>query len=590
MFSQVESDARLGFVVCRRRLKRKKHARGKQTKTRAISHSLITQTCKSILNPCAIPFWICFVDNLKQINIITMSRLLINRCNLARLYHGTSAAPSANTPQRRRGSAPTVKIASKRFDLPQIQKSFEARPRDLDHNPSKHFEPFPYAVTEENKVDAVKRVLTPLHDTPYEEQLSAKESYCRNSLRTIAQSLYRSGTPVRLDIRRLPCQVNKIVPSPQTYKYRNTDELSIWYGLDGKTPTAGYNIFPLSKHGNTISVEPNGCQVIRDEAINLTNIIQEFIRNETKLGVSYTLGTQGGWRSFKIASNILGDLMLTGYLNPRTLRVREVIDDRDNFRDFIVRRCKEEGLRLVSLYYQPCPHSYCRHEDIPYELLYGEKRLTESIGQYKFLISPESYSHQSSIGAEILFDTVRKTFKDCFLDSATNSDKVGFPKPLILDARSGFGMLSIHLADLAKQVIGIEDRSMAVEDARANAELNGVNNCIFINSNLEIVMERIIEKYCDKQRQELLFVSDLTPKGLHQNVIDVVRDCSYIKKMILIISKINAPRVEDTITKLCLKGKARSLPPFAPIMATPVDVCPLTENFYTVMALERVPQ
>jgi len=456
-------------------------------------------------------------------------------------------------------------------------------------DPRKILEPFPFAVTEENRVEILNRMVVPLHDTPYEEQLSAKESYCRNSLRYVSQQLYRMGTPVRLDAARLPCKVDRMIPSPQLYKYRNTDDISIWYGLDGKTITAGYNAFPIGKHGDTVTMEPNGCLAMKDETIRLIDKIQEFLRTQTKL-ISFSLGQQGGWRAFKIFTNLNNELMLTGHLNPRTLKVREVIDDRDRFRDFMVKRCQEDGLKLESLYYQPCPHSFCKHEDVPYELLYGKPTLTEQIGKYIFLISPDSYNHQSSIGAEVLFDTVLKTVKDCFLDDSYRESVNARKKPVILDAQSGSGMLSIHLSELASRVIGIDYRSLSIANAKSSAELNGVSNCEFINSSLEVSLERIAEKYCRKEEHEMLVVCDIGPRGLHGSVIEALRDCDCIKKLVLVTSKIDSPRVQETLIGLCSKGKARSLPPFAPILATPVDVCPLTEMFYTVLAFERVPQ
>lgn len=477
-----------------------------------------------------------------------------------------------------------VKLASARVGRAIKQRSNnEAQPKINDYNPARQFEPFPFAVTEENKIDVVRRVVTPLHDIPYKEQLSSKESFCRNALRLFGQELYKSGTPVRLDVKRLPCHVNPIVSSPQTTRYRNKDELSIWRGHDGKTITAGYMVFSIGKHGDTVCIEPNGCDTITEQSIKMTDIIQEFLRENAKLPICFSLGTDGGWRRFIIRTNLDGELMLVGVLSPRGLRVQQVLDEKENFRDFMMSRCRDVGLKLVSLYYQPCPHNKCRHQDVPFELLDGKPRIEEKIGKHKYAISPDSFMHQSSKGAEILYDVIRNTIDECF-----SFNKMGI-KPLIIDAHCGVGVLAINLADMAGYVIGIDSCSQAIDDALTNAKLNGITNAEFICSNLEIVLERILEKY-SKNRGEILVVCDAPKTGLHRNVVEVLRGCKDVNKMLFVTPKIDGPRVLANLLGLCGKGGVRSIPPFAPILATPVDIYPHVETFQTVIALERLPE
>ena len=59
----------------------------------------------------------------------------------------------------------------------------------------------------------------------------------------------------------------------------------------------------------------------------------------------------------------------------------------------------------------------------------------------------------------------------------------------ILDLYSGVGNLSLPLARMAKEVWGIEENRMAVEDARLNAERNGMRQCHFIQGRVEDILE-----------------------------------------------------------------------------------------------------
>lgn len=475
---------------------------------------------------------------------------------------------------------PVARYANKKLaQVSRSRRDSQAAPR-VEPSP-RSFEPFPFAVTEDNKHVVLRRVIEPLIDVPYEEQLASKETFCRNALRHLAQELYNHATPVRLDVRRLPCHVNPIVKPPQLFDYRNKDEFSIWRGLDGKTPVVGYLVFPISKHGDSVCVEPTECRTLKRETRELCSIAQDFIVNQAKQPVCYSLGVEGGWRRFIVRVNNKGELMLIGILNPVNLRVKDVVEERDNFKEFMVNKCKEAGLQLKSLYYQPCPYNRCPHKNVPFELLYGDKTLYDEAGSYKFVVSPETFVHNSTCGMQSLNDSLRETVTQAFeLDKMPD-------KPMIINVNCGAGLSSISLADLAERVIGVDSSSQAIEDARQNVELNKVENCDFICSDIEIVIEKILDNHA-KANRETIVVCSVPKIGLHRYAIEALRECSRVKKIVYMTPKVDAKGTLDNMIGLCSKGKARSQPPFAPVLATPVDVYPHIESCQLVLALERV--
>lgn len=482
--------------------------------------------------------------------------------------------------------APVVRVANSRLGRVLKKRSNAESEYRLapDINPSRKFEPFPLKVTEENKLEILRRTVMPLHDMPYEEQLYAKQSICRNALRSIAQELYKNGTPVRLDVTKLPCHVNPIAKATDQYNYRNKDEFSIWRGLDGETPTVGYMLFPISKHGDTISVEPHGCTIMKEETLRLTDILQDFIRNQAKLPVCYSLGEEGGWRRFIIRSNLKKELMLIGHLSPRVLRVQQVIDEKVNFRDFIVEKAKAANLDLKSLYFQPCPNNSCSHLQVPFELLYGEKSLKETINGSTFLVSPESHIHHSTSGLEILLNTVRKTAIDCF-----QLDPQSKQKPLLLDISCGVGTMGISMADLVSGVVGIDKSGLAIDDARANAKLNNLKKSEFICSEVEIVIERVLEKY-SAYKKDTLAVCVAPNTGLHRNITQALRRCKDVNKIIYVTPRVDGDGFMRNMLTLCKKETGKVAPPFMPVLGTPVDVYPQLRPCDFVLALERLPE
>ena len=100
------------------------------------------------------------------------------------------------------------------------------------------------------------------------------------------------------------------------------------------------------------------------------------------------------------------------------------------------------------------------------QVLYGKAWFYEELLGLKFKITPFSFFQTNSLGAEILYKKARDYIGD-------TKDKVVF------DLYSGTGTISQILAPIAKRVVGVEIVEEAVEAARENAELNGLDNCVF---------------------------------------------------------------------------------------------------------------
>lgn len=113
--------------------------------------------------------------------------------------------------------------------------------------------------------------------------------------------------------------------------------------------------------------------------------------------------------------------------------------------------------------------------------LYGQDYIYEEILGLRFKISPFSFFQTNSKGAEVLYETARSYVGE-------TKDKV------IFDLYSGTGTIAQMLAPVAKKVIGVEIVEEAVEAAKENAALNGLNNCEFIAGDVLKMLDEIKEK------------------------------------------------------------------------------------------------
>lgn len=102
-----------------------------------------------------------------------------------------------------------------------------------------------------------------------------------------------------------------------------------------------------------------------------------------------------------------------------------------------------------------------------YKCIYGEKYLYEMIGEYKYRISPDSFFQVNSRTVNKLYNKV--------VEYAIRNEK----KDNLVDLYCGTGTIGIYLSKYFNGIIGIELNKQAVEDAKENAKINGVNNIEF---------------------------------------------------------------------------------------------------------------
>lgn len=136
------------------------------------------------------------------------------------------------------------------------------------------------------------------------------------------------------------------------------------------------------------------------------------------------------------------------------------------------------------------------------EILYGQDYIIEELLGLKFKISPFSFFQTNSKGAEKLYSIVKD-----FLGNAENKT--------VFDLYCGTGTIGQIVAPSAKKVIGIELIEEAVEAAKENAKLNGLDNCQFIAGDVAKVIQDI------KHKPDIIILDPPRP-GVHPKAMEYV--------------------------------------------------------------------
>ncbi len=149
-----------------------------------------------------------------------------------------------------------------------------------------------------------------------------------------------------------------------------------------------------------------------------------------------------------------------------------------------------------------------RNDDIsPHEVIHvaGTRTITERCGHLRFAIHPKSFYQTNARQAERLYGVVREWIE---------------PEPgdSLLDLYCGIGSIGLYLADLVKEVVGVEYVEAAVEHAILNATTNECGNARFFAGDVRDLIATAGREGAPLPRTELV-VLDPPRAGIHPDVV-----------------------------------------------------------------------
>ncbi|MCM3163652.1 23S rRNA (uracil(1939)-C(5))-methyltransferase RlmD [Metabacillus litoralis] len=140
-------------------------------------------------------------------------------------------------------------------------------------------------------------------------------------------------------------------------------------------------------------------------------------------------------------------------------------------------------------------------------VLWGEEYIYDKIGDVKFAISARSFYQVNPEQTKVLYEKA--------LEYAELTGE-----EFVIDAYCGIGTISLFLAQKAKRVFGVEIVPEAIEDAKRNAELNGISNAEFAVGEAEVV----IPEWYKQGNQADVIVVDPPRKGCDEALLKTILD------------------------------------------------------------------
>ncbi|KAG8597344.1 hypothetical protein GDO81_002256 [Engystomops pustulosus] len=419
-------------------------------------------------------------------------------------------------------------------------------------------------------------VVTPLWQTPYEEQLKMKEQECEHVLQRLTKEIGNSNKALlpwlfvqKQKYNKVCCPLEGVRPSPVQTEYRNKCEFLIGAGAGNEDKTVGFRLGKY-KGGTCAVVEPFDTIHIPCITKKVVQAFQEYIRASTY--VVYSPETyEGHWKQLTVRSSRKSHVMAIVYFHPQKLSKEALAELKSSLGKFFTDGAgKDSG--VTSLYFvEEGQRKSPNLEDLPVEHVTGDQYIYEELLGLTFRISPHAFFQVNTLAAEVLYSAIADWAR---LDENST----------VLDVCCGTGTIGISLAKKVKKVVGIELCQEAISDAKANAEINNLNNIEFRCGKAEDIFPNLINSYT---AQSPVAIVDPPRAGLHSKVIIAIRKAEHLKRLIYV--SCNPKAALNNFVDLCrapsnrVKGR-----PFRPVRAMAVDLFPQTPHCELLILFERV--
>lgn len=331
-----------------------------------------------------------------------------------------------------------------------------------------------------------------MQNLKYEKQLELKRQ-------SVINAFERIGGFTGLEIPR-------VIGSDNIYYYRNKLEFSFsnsrWLTREDMENENADKSFALGYHMPGFIdkiLDINSCLLESEISNRILNLSREFFKSRN-ISI-YSTRTHSGYLRF-----------LTIRQSPNTgdLMVNLITHTEDNGLIGEYSNILRTTIPEISTLINSISSSKAQVAQADYSnIIFGKGFIEETLGKYRFKITPNSFFQTNSLQCKTLFDYIIE-----FSEFNKNEN--------VLDLYCGCGAISIYISEHVKNVTGVELNPESIEMAKENAGLNGVDNCEFFSSD---VREFLKKSDIAENRYDTIIV-DPPRSGLHPDVVKSIIEYS----------------------------------------------------------------
>jgi len=376
---------------------------------------------------------------------------------------------------------------------------------------------------------------------PYSKQLEFKQGVVDNALRRIGKIEVGEFRDI------LPCEEENFYRNKLEFAFSNKrwltpEELNT--DVSNVEDVLGFH--RAGAFDKILNI--NKCHLQPEPSNSLRNLMKDLAVEQ---GLSFydVRKNQGFLRNMIVRTSTTGEVMLIVSFGANE---KEKID---NYLNAILE--KIDG--LTSVYFTINKKLNDSWGDLEMTHFFGKKTITEFLGKVKFEIGPKAFFQTNTKQAVRLFDVVKEFAQ---LSGGEN----------VYDLYTGLGSIGLYLAESCKQVVGIEEIESAIEDAKANAERNEIQNAIFYAGDVKDILTN---EFSEKHGKPDVVITDPPRAGMHPKVVDM-------------LLQLEAPKIVYVSCKPSTQARDLNLlkEKYEVLKVQAVDMFPQTPHIETVALLK----
>ena len=379
---------------------------------------------------------------------------------------------------------------------------------------------------------------------PYEEQLRYKQKQVTDNLTRIGKVQLPEITPI-IGSAKTRCYRNKLEFTFSNKRWLTREEVAS--GAAFERNAAGFHIT-----GAFDKVLPIEKCMLQDD---ISNQIRNAVRDYALLhGFSFydLRAHRGMMRNMIVRTSSTGELMVI---------IAARIENAEEKQQFLslMQFVKESFPQITSLQYVVNNKMNDSIGDLDVTLFSGRDHIFEEMEGLKFKIGPKSFYQTNSEQAYNLYKVVRQ------FAALTGTERV-------YDLYTGTGTIANFVAGQAHCVTGIEYVPEAIEDAKVNSAINGIENTRFYAGDMKDILT---EDFIARNGKPDVIITDPPRAGMHPDVVNVILSAS--PKRIVYVSCNPATQARD-LQLLDARYRVTAV--------QPVDMFPQTHHVENVVLLE----
>ena len=377
---------------------------------------------------------------------------------------------------------------------------------------------------------------------PYREQLRYKEKQVSDAMQRIGRIRIGETLPI-IGSQHTEFYRNKLEYTFSNHRWLSEEETAEDTVITNRN---GLGFHVPGRFDRVVDVEK--CYLQPEPGNTIRNTVKAFAHANNCSFYDHKTN-EGLLRNLIIRTTTTGEVMVVLSVQYDVPVVYEMLDDLDR---------KVDGITSLMFVVNTKKNETLYDQDI--KVYRGRDHIIEEMDGLKFRIGPKSFFQTNTLQALQLYRKARE------FAGLTGRE-------IVYDLYTGTGTIANYMAHAAKKVIGIESVPEAIEDAKVNAGLNGIENTVFRTGDMKALFTA---EFISEHGQPDVIITDPPRAGMHQ---DVVNEMLRIGARRIVYVSCNPATQARDVQLLSEKYNV--------LKSQAVDMFPHTHHIENILLLER---